>query len=989
MAQADTICSYAFKDCQSLEYVDVHNAKYLGATDVFAGCSNVTTASLGNNQPRSGMFDGCSKLETVSMREQIGTIGYAAFNGCNIKEIYIITPNPPAFDVSSSDRIKDNIFNGQNLSDINVYTYGDFIERYRETPGWKEMAVRVISGQEKYAAIPTGGYLTDENWTNPAKWEITVGRSLNIYGQGVLDVGDFIDPRVSYYWDYIDEIHINKGITELKTKIQGPRVLGSVSKPWEYTKKVYIPSTMEKMCTLAFNAHSMSGRFITDVYCYAENPIDISPDYTEYDAGDKGKLVIGSTAFSYFMKYTGAGTESENEGYRKDLGIARLHVLAKKGVKAAYEAAPGYADSFLEIVADLAEEGEVVMLDKYSVTFVDWDDRWITTTVVEDGAAATAPEDPTREGYTFTGWDTDFDNVTENITVKAKYEVQLFKVTLVAENGTILTNEEDPFDINTVPYGYTLHLTAVPDDGYEFDSWENYNPETGLTVTEDVTVIAKFVKLHTVAFVDWDKKEISTQQVKNGAQATAPADPTREGYEFLGWLSSVNGQVMNAMDINATAVTADITYTAQYKGGTHKVTLVAEHGEIEVLNGNIDLNAVPDNTKLTLLAYSTEGGYLFDHWTNYNEETGLVVTSDTTVTAHFVMQTYTVTFLDWDETILKEETVDWGGKVTAPADPTREGWTFTGWDTNEYIEVYDNITVRAQYEQNAVVHTLSFVDWNGELIIEVKVVDGDNPFVPENPTREGYTFIGWLSSETSEIMSALEIGNNFAYSDVTYTAQYEKSVIYHTVTFLDWNGDELLKEQVEDGKDAKGPETEPTRDGYEFTGWSKPITNITADLTVIAQYKEIVVPDYKPQNLKAEVVTLEDKDQRITLSWDAVEGAPTYELQLFYNALSLYQSNTFGKHEVSILLSELQNEVPELAPGTYLIDWQVRSTDVLTQPMSEWVAGKQFEVIVPMPTGLDGIQNSEFRIQKILRNGRICIITPDGREYDTTGAKTR
>ena len=841
IANADTICTAAFKDCRTLESPDVSHAKYLG-TSVFAGCTKLRRIYLGNNQPRYQMFEGCSKLEEVYMGGQIGSIGNKAFNGCNIKDIYITTPNPPDFDLNSKETIKDHIFNGLNLSEINVYTYGDFIARYRETPGWKEMAVRVIPETETYAAIPTGGYLTDENWTNPAKWELTVGRTLNIYGKGVLDAGDYIDPRVSYFWDYIDEIRINSGITELNTKIQGPRVLGSASPAWGFTTKVYIPSTMEKICNLAFNAHAvMGGNKITDVYCYAENPVDISYSYDEYDAGDKGKMIFGSTAFSAVMMYTGEGTESENEELRQELAIPRLHVLKKKGVKEAYEAASGYNYSFLEIIADLSEDGEIVAAEKYSVTFIDWDERWITTTVVEEGGAAVAPEDPVREGYKFIGWDTDFDNVTENITVKAKYNFLTYKVTLVAENGTILTNEEDPFDINTVPYNYKLHLTAVPDEGYAFDYWENYNPETGLTVTSDTTVTAHFAKLHTVAFVDWDEKEISNQQVKNGSQATAPDDPAREGYSFLGWLSSANGQTMSATDINATSVTAEVTYTAQYQGGPYHVTLIAENGEIEVLNSSIDLNAVPENTVLQLVWYTTKGGWQFDHWTNYNEETGLVVTSDTTVTAHFVMQTYTVTFLDWDETILKEETVDWGGKVTAPADPTREGWTFIGWDTNEYIEVYYDITVRAQYQEEAVVHTLSFVDWNGENIIDVKVVDGSNPLVPENPTREGYTFIGWLSSETSEIISALEIGLSIPTSDITYTAQYEKSIIYHTVTFIDWNGDELLEEKVEDGKDAKGPEETPTREGYTFIGWSKPITNVTTNLFVVAQYEETKV----------------------------------------------------------------------------------------------------------------------------------------------------
>ncbi|MBQ7697933.1 MAG: BspA family leucine-rich repeat surface protein [Paludibacteraceae bacterium] len=60
----------------------------------------------------------------------------------------------------------------------------------------------------------------------------------------------------------------------------------------------------------------------------------------------------------------------------------------------------------------------------------------------------------------------------------------------------------------------------------------------------------------------------------------------------------------------------------------------------------------------------------------------------------------------------------------------------------------------------------------------------------------------------------------------------------YTVTFLDWDATPLFKETVKDGQDAKGPEKDPVREGYIFTGWSKPVTNITSDLTVIAQYKD-------------------------------------------------------------------------------------------------------------------------------------------------------
>ena len=622
MENADTICSYAFKDCNSLDYVDLYSAKYLG-TNVFAGCTNIHTADLYNQQPKSGTFDGCSSLENVYMYDQIGTIGNKAFNGCNIKEIWISTPNPPDFNLNAKETIKDHIFNGQKLSEINVYTYGDFIERYRETPGWKEMTVRVNPYIEKQAAIPAGGYLTDENWTNPAKWEITVGRSLNIYGKNVLDVGDYIDERVSYYWDYIDEIHINSGITELKTKIQGPRVLGSASSPWEFCRKVYIPSTMEKMVSLAFNAHAvLGGNSITDVYCYAETPVDISYEYSEYDAGEKGKMIYGSTAFSAVMKYTGEGTESENEEIRKELCIPRLHVLAKKGVKEAYEAAAGYKDSFLEIVADLAEDGEVVVLDKYSVTFVDWDERWITTTVVEEGEAAVAPEDPKRPGAIFAGWDTDFDNVTENITVKALYNEAKFEVLLAAEHGKIEVTPSD-IDLTAVPYGTELTFKPVPDEDYEFAGWADDDKHFGertIIITSNVALTAKFaLRKYTVTFLDWNASKLYEEQVEKGADAKGPDEnPTREGYDFTGWEPDLKN------------ITADRTVIAQY-----------------------------EKSKVY----------------------------------------FTVTYLDWNAAKLYEEKVEEGHDAKGPDEnPTREGYVFTGWEP-DLKDITADRTVIAQYEK--------------------------------------------------------------------------------------------------------------------------------------------------------------------------------------------------------------------------------------------------------------------------------------------------
>ncbi len=259
----------------------------------------------------------------------------------------------------------------------------------------------------------------------------------------------------------------------------------------------------------------------------------------------------------------------------------------------------------------------------------------------------------------------------------------------------------------------------------------------------------------------------------------------------------------------------------------------------------------------------------------------------------------------------------------------------------------------------------------------------------ENPSAFAITDGGDQYAQISKTISdgksyVLKRNGNYfrMYNGTTYTLPklYRKKIVKYTVTFVDWDGTELKKEAVEYGKAATAP-ADPIRAGYRFTGWDKAFDHIIADLTVTAQYEAI---DYTPSNLNALLVPKED-DLQITLSWDKVEGAASYELRLVAGEKELFSQNTMGLNVISSLLSVIEKTY-SIDPGTYTMSWAVRSTDAMGKAISDWAAGPQFEVTVKG----QGYETTKDEVQsvKIYRNGMIFILR-DGKTYTVTGQEVK
>ena len=358
-------------------------------------------------------------------------------------------------------------------------------------------------------------------------------------------------------------------------------------------------------------------------------------------------------------------------------------------------------------------------INQYTVTVKPENGEADITITQDYGTPITAPADPIREGYTFIGWDRDIPKTmpAENITVTAQWEINQYTITFDTNGGS---------EIAPITQDYGTEITA-PDNptrkGYTFKGWDKEIPET--MPAENITVTAQWeINRYTITFDTAGGSEIAPITQDYGTNITAPADPTREGYTFIGWDRDIP-EIMPAENITVTAQWEINRYTITFDtaGGSEIAPITQDYG-----------------TNITAPADPTREGYTFIGWDRDIPE--IMPAENITVTAQWEINRYTITFDTAGGSEIAPITQDYGTNITAPADPTREGYTFIGWDRDiPEIMPAENITVTAQWEINR--YTITFDTAGGSEIAPITQDYGTNITAPADPTREGYTFIGW------------------------------------------------------------------------------------------------------------------------------------------------------------------------------------------------------------------------------------------------------
>ena len=554
-------------------------------------------------------------------------------------------------------------------------------------------------------------------------------------------------------------------------------------------------------------------------------------------------------------------------------------------------------------------------------TFADGSD-WQNNYTNENGEV-TPSAAPVRDGYVFAGWVyagtdqvVDFSQPlqggSDHFMLFAKWTEAPSKVLNVtyAANGGQFADGNNVMQGQTDSNGIARQPLAPTRDGYVFAGWYYHSNGTDpVDFNQPIVGGGKNVTLFAAWTPAKQDKTVEILYVANGGTffdgndtmqgvtdtdgiARLPLQPTREGYDFLGWSYDRDGNDPVDFTKAIVAGSGHATVYAQWKQNNEKTVLYVANGGA-FADGNETMEGVTDSDGVARQPLApTREGYTFTGWTYDAAGTEPV---DFTKPIPGGGQHVTF-FAQWAELANNEKDVlyvanggvfadgnetlqgvtDGDGVARQPLAPTREGYTFAGWtydrDGNDPVDFSkplvgggDHATLFAQWsavEKDNSIDVLyvanggTFFDGSDAL---QGVTDGDGVArQPLAPTREGYTFAGWTydskGKDPVDFSKPVQGGGDH----VTFYAQWTKDkgtdenvkdVLYFANGGTFFDGNETLQ-GVTDGDGVARQPLAPTREGYTFAGWtydsegtdpvdfSKPLVGGGDHATLFAQWTE-------------------------------------------------------------------------------------------------------------------------------------------------------
>ena len=434
------------------------------------------------------------------------------------------------------------------------------------------------------------------------------------------------------------------------------------------------------------------------------------------------------------------------------------------------------------------------------------------------GDAIVAPGVPTRTGYVFKGWaasagalagSTDLGNLTTDLSdtsityyavwaeadgVEYTVKVYIMNTEGVYGDPEVKVTTGKTGDAVSADKFYTLTDGLVLDSAYADEA------RTGVIAADGSTVLEVHIKRNTYTFSVIVDGVLTKNDYYFGAIVAEPETPSKVGYTFTGW----DGTVPATMPAN------DVTVTATWKINQYTITFDTDGGTV------IAPITQDYNTAVARPADPTKTGYTFAGWDKTIPEN--MPAENITVKALWTINQYTITFDTDGGSDVPAITQDYGTDVAAPADPTKTGYTFAGWDTEIPSTMpAGDMTIKAKWTVNQ--YTITVDTDGGTAIAPITQDYGTDVVAPAAPTKTGYTFTGWSEAFPST-MPAGDMTIKALWTVKTFDPEVNgKGVKFNANggAFADGSTETLVKATF--GEAIAAPAA-PVRAGYTFAGWA-------------------------------------------------------------------------------------------------------------------------------------------------------------------------
>ena len=505
--------------------------------------------------------------------------------------------------------------------------------------------------------------------------------------------------------------------------------------------------------------------------------------------------------------------------------------------------------------------------DSYGITFINGGKTEKTESRKYQQDISDVTYTPTRPAgvsanFTFAGW---YDNElcegdpfvftgktmpAKGITLYAKWQAPVIKATVY-----LTASADGEFETIEIPYGTKLSdseefkallekLTEKP------SAWIDSNGALFNVDTElygSVTISPFFPSAKdgfTVTYVEGTNVKTDNQKYVSGSSARVL--PPENSENFRAW-ETEDGTLIHPGD--KITVTKNTTLTAVYtnKPQTETITYHYNFGDS---TRTFEDRGYPKNTNATVrsrdyVGFTEPTGYKFLGWATtpngnveYQPNTKVFVdaTGDNNLYAVWQVKTYTVTWVNWDGTVLETDTdveynsdPSYDGKNPTRAADAQYTYTFKGW-TPEVETVTGDATYQATYTKEANSYTLTYDldggEWENDTTYTYPKKYNEEVEVKADPTKEGYTFAGWMSAEVEVVNGKFTMPAK----NVTLKAKWEANT--YKVTY-ELNGGEWTEATNEFPYEYKATveviKTVPTREGYKFSGWRSEEVTIEND----------------------------------------------------------------------------------------------------------------------------------------------------------------